>query len=77
MIQTVLCKTERRDDDRRLAFLKVKLVLVQVLLLLCQVAVCHFVFKHGHVVAALVHQRYILIGHFKMSSWEEKGLLLL
>lgn len=57
-------------------FLQVKLVLAQALLILHQVAVSHFVFKDGHVVSAVLHQRSILIGNFKLSSRDEEGLLL-
>lgn len=62
--------------ENMVRFLQVELVLAQVLLLLRQVIVGHFVFKHGHVVATLLHQRCILVGHLQMSSGEEEGLLL-
>lgn len=65
-----------KSDQTIINCLQVKLAHGQVLLLFCQVTVHHFVFKHGHVVAALVHQRRILIGHFQLPPGDEEGLLL-
>lgn len=75
LLQSGVKSRERNTHKHTHRFLQVKLVVGQVLLLLCQVTVSHFVFKHGHVVASLLCQCCILIGHLKMSAGNEKGLL--
>lgn len=57
-------ETQKPSNHHTVKALRIKLVLLQVLLLFGQVTVGHFVFDHGPVVAALVCQRCVFVGHF-------------
>lgn len=71
-------ETQRKlSNHHTVKALRIKVVLLQALLLFGQVTVGHFVFDHGPVVAAVLRQRRVLVGHFIWTSREKKGLLLL
>lgn len=70
MVEVFFSKTQWRNNDVRVTFFKVKFILV----FLCQVAVSHFVFVDGRVVAALL-QCCVLVGHLQVRSRDEEGLL--